>query len=221
MPTGSWWHWRFPYDAHGTGQFLSRDPMVALTRSPYGYVADNPLNGVDPSGLYCFAFWHASTCSNPLTSSAQAFAGSGAGSFLDGWANAMSAGGAGLVEGLLGAAPNTCDPNYQAGQITGAVTGIALGGLSDAEAAGAAASVIGSPAEFDAASLTGLTPGEVAAQIRSDWAESASNSGGGTVFRDPANPGRQIRIMPGYPEGSRPDPVTTGPHAVVSQNGQW
>jgi RHS repeat-associated protein len=34
-----------------TGQFLSRDPLVATTRSPYGYVNDNPLNGKDPSGL--------------------------------------------------------------------------------------------------------------------------------------------------------------------------
>ena len=32
-------------------QFLSRDPLVALTRSPYGYVAGNPLNMSDPTGL--------------------------------------------------------------------------------------------------------------------------------------------------------------------------
>lgn len=34
-----------------TGQWLTRDPAVALTRSAYGYVNDNPLNGTDPSGL--------------------------------------------------------------------------------------------------------------------------------------------------------------------------
>jgi len=34
-----------------TGQFLSRDPAVATTRQPYSYIADNPLNGADPSGL--------------------------------------------------------------------------------------------------------------------------------------------------------------------------
>jgi RHS repeat-associated protein len=38
------------YDA-STAQFLSRDPLSAITRSPYGYVGDNPLNGTDPSGL--------------------------------------------------------------------------------------------------------------------------------------------------------------------------
>jgi RHS repeat-associated protein len=39
------------FDA-GTGQFLSRDPAIVATRTPYEYVNDNPLNGVDPSGLF-------------------------------------------------------------------------------------------------------------------------------------------------------------------------
>jgi RHS repeat-associated protein len=34
-----------------TAQFLSRDPLVAATRSPYGYVGGNPLNGTDATGL--------------------------------------------------------------------------------------------------------------------------------------------------------------------------
>jgi hypothetical protein len=34
-----------------TGTFLSRDPLNAVTRSAYGYVYGNPLNGRDPSGL--------------------------------------------------------------------------------------------------------------------------------------------------------------------------
>lgn len=32
-------------------RFLTRDPLEAITRSPYGYVANNPLNMTDPSGL--------------------------------------------------------------------------------------------------------------------------------------------------------------------------
>lgn len=35
-----------------TGQFISRDPLTAMTQSPYGYVYDNPLNGTDPLGLF-------------------------------------------------------------------------------------------------------------------------------------------------------------------------
>ena len=42
---------RARYYDPATGQFLSRDPMVASTRSPYGYVGGNPLNGTDPTGL--------------------------------------------------------------------------------------------------------------------------------------------------------------------------
>jgi RHS repeat-associated protein len=34
-----------------TGQFLTRDPLLELTRQPYAYVFDNPANGVDPFGL--------------------------------------------------------------------------------------------------------------------------------------------------------------------------
>lgn len=37
-------------------QFVSRDPMVARTRSPYGYVSGNPLNATDPSGLYDYQY---------------------------------------------------------------------------------------------------------------------------------------------------------------------
>jgi RHS repeat-associated protein len=35
-----------------TAQFLTRDPLDALTQSAYGYVGDNPLNGTDPTGLF-------------------------------------------------------------------------------------------------------------------------------------------------------------------------
>jgi RHS repeat-associated protein len=35
-----------------TGQFMSRDPIEALTRQPYSYAGDNPTNRVDPSGLF-------------------------------------------------------------------------------------------------------------------------------------------------------------------------
>lgn len=36
-----------------TAQFLTRDPLAAVTRSLYGYGADNPLRNVDPSGMSC------------------------------------------------------------------------------------------------------------------------------------------------------------------------
>jgi RHS repeat-associated protein len=42
---------RARYYDPATSQFLTRDPIVAATRSPYAYVQGNPLNGTDPSGL--------------------------------------------------------------------------------------------------------------------------------------------------------------------------
>jgi RHS repeat-associated protein len=35
-----------------TAQFLTVDPLEKLTREPYSYAADNPLNHYDPSGLF-------------------------------------------------------------------------------------------------------------------------------------------------------------------------
>jgi RHS repeat-associated protein len=43
---------RARYYDPATGQFLTRDPAVAITLSPYGYVAGNPVNASDPSGLH-------------------------------------------------------------------------------------------------------------------------------------------------------------------------
>src|ERR1700682_5920328 len=42
---------RARYYDPSTAQFISRDPAVAMTRQPYAYVGDNPLNATDPSGL--------------------------------------------------------------------------------------------------------------------------------------------------------------------------
>jgi RHS repeat-associated protein len=39
-----------------TAQFLTIDPAVSLTREPYVYVGDNPLNLFDPSGLEAIPF---------------------------------------------------------------------------------------------------------------------------------------------------------------------
>lgn len=39
-----------------TAQFLSVDPLVGITQSPFGYVYDDPINGTDPLGLGCGIF---------------------------------------------------------------------------------------------------------------------------------------------------------------------
>jgi RHS repeat-associated protein len=42
---------RARYYDPGTAQFLNRDPLVDLTRQPYAYADNNPLNETDPLGL--------------------------------------------------------------------------------------------------------------------------------------------------------------------------
>lgn len=42
---------RARYYDPATGQFLTLDPIETLTREPYGYAHNNPLNATDPSGL--------------------------------------------------------------------------------------------------------------------------------------------------------------------------
>jgi hypothetical protein len=79
---------------------------------------------------------------------------------------------------------------------------------------------IGGAKDFDPEELRGSTPEEVRQRIPDHWAVKPSANGGGTVFSDPENRGRQIRVMPGYPPESRPDPLTWGPYVEVSQNGR-
>jgi RHS repeat-associated protein len=42
---------RARYYDPSTGQFLTRDPLVAATMEPYGYASSNPSNFTDPNGL--------------------------------------------------------------------------------------------------------------------------------------------------------------------------
>ncbi len=54
-----------------TGQFLTRDPIEAITREAYGYTYGNPLNATDPSGLWSvdlpgdWCFGTDDDCENP------------------------------------------------------------------------------------------------------------------------------------------------------------
>jgi RHS repeat-associated protein len=49
--SGFYYDLRARYYDPAAAQFLSRDPLVALTGSAYSYVHDDPLNLVDPSGV--------------------------------------------------------------------------------------------------------------------------------------------------------------------------
>lgn len=71
---------------------------------------------------------------------------------------------------------------------------------------------------FNPRDLRGLSRDQVK-ELLAGWPVTASRRGEGLVYEDLANSGRHIRIMDGYPPGSRPDPITWGPYAQISQNG--
>lgn len=75
------------------------------------------------------------------------------------------------------------------------------------------------PGAFDPRSIRGLSAEQIERGVPGHWVAAESKSGGGKVYRDPDNFGRQLRTMPGYTEGNRPDPLTHGPYAEVCQNG--
>jgi hypothetical protein len=75
------------------------------------------------------------------------------------------------------------------------------------------------PKLFDPHILEGMSMARIRASIPKTWERRPSKSGDGLVFGDPTNKGRYIRIMPGYERGTRADPRTFGPYAVVAQNG--
>jgi RHS repeat-associated protein len=49
--TDSIYYLRARYYDPASAQFLTRDPLEAITGSPYGYAADNPVTASDPTGL--------------------------------------------------------------------------------------------------------------------------------------------------------------------------
>ena len=71
---------------------------------------------------------------------------------------------------------------------------------------------------FNPEDLEGLSR-EQMRKLLADWPVSPARRGSGVVYDDAAIYGRQIRVMDGYPPGSRPDPITWGPYAEISQNG--
>lgn len=76
------------------------------------------------------------------------------------------------------------------------------------------------PKVFDPRAMESMRLEDARRAMPPEWEVEPSKSGGGEVFIDPRNRGRQIRLMPGYPRGTRPDLVTEGPYAVVAQNGK-
>ena len=80
--------------------------------------------------------------------------------------------------------------------------------------------IVRNPRLLQPEDLRGLSPKADVEMLCKGWPVQTAPDGRGhraTWIR--SHKGRQIRIMDGYPPGTRPDPITEGPYAVVSQNG--
>jgi len=102
-----------------TAQFLSRDPLAAISGEPYSYAGDNPLNRSDPTGLL-FGI--------ELPSLEEIGEG------IAGWGDTITFGGTEWVREQLGDNNiNACSGAYEAGGIAGLVTGVLIPGEGEAE----------------------------------------------------------------------------------------
>jgi hypothetical protein len=126
---------RARYYDPSTGSFMSVDPLLTLTRSPYGYVYGDPANATDPSG--------AGTLWDPSSYSRDAF-GNVAGNYI--WGITQSVGGAvgrgstdiagGFVDGMtFGFGPSFGNPCSAAFLVGGFATFAVPGPGAEAGAA--------------------------------------------------------------------------------------
>jgi tripartite motif-containing protein 71 len=102
-----------------TAQFLSRDPLEAVSGEPYAYAADNPLNIGDPTGLL-------------FGISLPSFEEIGEG--IAGWGDMITFGATNWIREELGDNNiESCTDAYQTGGIAGLVTGVLIPGEGEAE----------------------------------------------------------------------------------------
>ncbi len=83
-----------------TAQFLSRDPLALLTRQPYAYTEDNPLNLGDPTGL-----WSPTESLEKFSNEIGEEIGNVSGGLING-----------LTGGLIEGSGNACSTGYEVGE---------------------------------------------------------------------------------------------------------
>jgi hypothetical protein len=71
---------------------------------------------------------------------------------------------------------------------------------------------------LDPRDLEGLSRKQIG-EMLDGWKTRPPRHGSGIVYECPINKGRHVRVMDGYPPGTRPDPLTWGPYVEVSQGG--
>lgn len=116
-----------------TGQFLSRDPVEQLTRQPYSYVNDNPLNSIDPTGLGDGLFGTGIGPDYGIGDLAHdADRGAAAlGNFTAGLAAGATGGYSTRLLNTFGIMPDTCSAFYQGARPVGLLGGLLIPGVGE------------------------------------------------------------------------------------------
>jgi RHS repeat-associated protein len=113
-----------------SAQFMSVDPLAPLTRAPYGYASQNPVNLADPNGLGCGFLDPGSCVADAVTT-----VGEGAervGNVVAGAANTVTAGYSTQLLDAIGIEPNTCSAEFQVGGVLG-YAGVLVPGVGEEE----------------------------------------------------------------------------------------
>lgn len=134
---------RARYYDPSTGQFLTRDPLVAATRLAYGYTLGDPLNSSDPTGLW----WGESKYNAAMGAAGSAYGaardsagdaynaakdgavlvGNAAAGAADGYSSGIST----TVLNAAGVPVDTCAAAFLAGQVTGVGASFATPGYGE------------------------------------------------------------------------------------------
>jgi RHS repeat-associated protein len=115
-----------------TAQFLSRDPLEALTQSAYGYAGNDPINYTDPTGL---APW------DGVVDWVDDISGQDVANFAGGVLNTITLGNGDTVAGWFGVECNYDKTSgwYFAGEVAAVAIPTGLGGATIARKAGVTA----------------------------------------------------------------------------------
>jgi RHS repeat-associated protein len=162
-----------------TGQFLTVDPVNALTRAPYDYAGDNPINYMDRTGLCSIVPGSSENCfsevpgaiasgveavaQNPVEAGGVILGGvslaSGVGEVVAG-GTAVTEGTLGAISGISGAAGATIDTKECIGGSGISCVGAAASGVSAVGALGVAVGTLSGEAASGATAI-GLTSGGI------------------------------------------------------------
>lgn len=197
-----------------TGQFISNDPLEAVTGQPYSYAGDDPVNATDPTGLQCSPAFEAICQLGSQIKQGITTGVTGLGNTAAGLLNGATGGASTRVLNSVGIQPDECSPAFRLGNILGPAVGAVFG---DDEGIAAEGSSIDE-------TLSGLRSGRSPNVYQVDTPEQLQglfdqlSEGGQPVENN--YPGELVRLPDGSTVGLRDASKSGGPTIDIAQPGQ-